>query len=102
MLLQTAAFFSALGFVTWVVGELFDYPEVIAIGAVIIVGFGIMLGAGGVEQRVGTVEETNATTNTTTIEPQYETVSTPDRLPFSELITLLGGVGMLRSLNKFS
>jgi hypothetical protein len=121
MILTTAAFLSALGFVTFLVGHLYSYQGIATIGAVLIVGLGAGVMVGGLEvesgqQRVETAntttdgERVGLTTNATTISSvsetdamvsvttTYEPIGTTSSFPLGVVLTLLGGVMTMRAL----
>jgi len=100
MLLTTAAFLTAVGFLAFVGGQLGNYPEIAVIGAVLVVGVGAAIADSGLERQTGVVETTNETTNTTVKEFQYQQVPLPTNLPLGSLMAILGGVGVLRALNN--
>ena len=129
MIITVAAATLSLGFIGWILGTIFNYPSVAVIGAVIIVGVGAMAMSNGLEYKTGEIEmESGNTTSNSTIEHgevnnttvqtgenqtetvnstvttinQYEELDTPTNLPLGALITLLGGVLVLRSLDSFS
>jgi len=121
VILSTAAFLSALGFVTFLVGHLYSYQGIATIGAVLIVGLGAGVMVGGLEVESGQqrVEMANTTTdgervdvtaNTTNIssvsqtdatvvvETTYEPIGTTSSFPLGVVLTLLGGVMTMRTL----
>lgn len=101
MLLATAAFLSAFGFLAWVIGWWAGHPEMAIIGAVVVLGVGVMVTTTGLEFRDGETRIHDNASNTTTIQYDYRTVSTPQHLSLGTLIMLLGGVGVLQSFNRF-
>lgn len=100
IVLPTAAFLTAFGFVAWILGYVFDHPEFSIIGAILILGVGVLTATGGLERKTGETRVTNSTTNTTDVSYTYAKVEPPDHLPLGELIMLLGGVGVLQSINR--
>jgi hypothetical protein len=121
MILTTAAFLSALGFVTFLVGHLYGYQGIATIGAVLIVGLGggVMVGGLEVESGQERVETANTTTDgervdvnasktnissvsatdaTVTAETTYEPIGTTSSFPLGVVLTLLGGVMTMRAL----
>jgi membrane protein implicated in regulation of membrane protease activity len=100
MILSVAAFLTAFGFAAFVVGSVFDMPEVALIGGVLIVGVGAMFTAYGLEYRSGSVES-NVSTNETSTQYQYDTVKTPTRLPLGALVMILGATVAVRQFNRF-
>lgn len=100
MILTVAAFLSALGFGSWILGSIFEYPAVAFIGATIVVGVGALAMVDGLEHQAGKVEQTTDTNETTTT-PTYEPVETPiANFEPGFLVLLLGGVMGLRSLDS--
>lgn len=99
MILTVAAFLSALGIGTWLIGSLLDRPGIAVIGGVLVFGVGFMVTAGGLQFHSGATKVTNSTTNTTTVAYQYQSVSFPQRLPAGVLVMLLGGLFVLHGLN---
>jgi len=127
MILTVASALTSLGFVTWILGSIFEYHGIASIGAVILVGVGAMVSNGGLEVKTGEIEmqsdnttanvsidheeinnstvataETRAqnTSGTTIIRNKYEPVSTPTHLSLGVILMLLGGTMFLRSLNN--
>lgn len=100
MILSVAAALVTLGFLGWILGTIFGYHGIAVIGATIVVGAGAMAMSDGLAYKNGEVETTvnNSTVETTN---QYEQLDTPTHLPLASLITLLGGVMLLRSLDSF-
>lgn len=97
MILTTAAFLTLLGMGTWIVGHLYGYQGIATIGAVIMVGVGAAAMIDGLETESGEerVEIDNSTTAVTTT---YEPIGTASSFPTGLLLTLLGGVMVMRSL----
>lgn len=89
----------AVGFVTWMLGVVFGWPGIATIGGAIVVGVGAMVIAGGLEYQSGQVRDHDNTTNTTVITQTYSPVSMPEQYSLGFLVTLLGGVAILRSLD---
>lgn len=106
MILQTAAFLSAVGFVLWIVGLLLDYHAISIIGAALFVGVGAMIAANGLFYKAGE-ERSFSYTNTSnvtvtdniTIDHTYEQVSTPQQLSLGTLLALVGGLMATRTLD---
>lgn len=103
MLLTTAAFLSAVGFVCALFGYATSHFEVAVIGGVLILGVGaVVAGAGGgLETKTGETE-IQVDSNTTETENQYSAVETPTQLPLGSVVMILGGTIVLRSFNDFS
>lgn len=101
MILILAVALSALGFLGWIVGSVFEYPAVAFIGAIFVVGVGAAVMSGGLEHRVGHTE-TNTTANQTDVTYTYQTYEPPNRFPLGELWLLFGAVMGLQSLNSLS
>lgn len=100
--LWTAGFFVTLGFLTWAFGYATNHPDVSLLGCIIVLGLGVMMIDGGLQHRTGERQVVNETTNTTSIEYEYSRVETPTHFPFSTLVMLVGSVGSLHSLARFS
>lgn len=99
MILATAAPIFIAGLVCWLAGIAMDQPEIAVIGGVLIVGVGAAIMTDGLEYRDGRIEEVDG--STTTVEPQYSTVPLPQNLPLGVLVTLLGGIMTITSINRF-
>lgn len=98
MILTVALFLCALALGLFVIGQLSSYTAVAVIGAVMLLGVGVMITGTGLEYKSGqTVEEISNTTTEHT--NQYTTVELPQRLPLGFLIMLAGGVLTLRAFN---
>lgn len=98
MILTTAVFLTALGFGAWILGTVWGYQGIAAIGAILIVGVGAAAMIYGLETRTGEVE-TQTDANTTAIDYQYEPIGTTQSFPLGMLVTLLGGAMTGRTLN---
>lgn len=98
MILSTAVFLTTLGFAAWVLGTLWDYQGIAAIGAVFIVGVGTAAMVDGVETQSGEIE-TQTDANTTAVDYEYESIGTTQSFPLGLLVTLLGGTMTARALN---
>lgn len=96
--LGTAAFLSALGLVLFLIGKLFQYQGLATIGAVILVGVGVVVATGGLMVQTG--EEVVDTADGETTDYQYEEFDPPSNLPLGELIIIGGGVMVLRVLDE--
>lgn len=108
MLLYIALGLSGLGFLTFVVGQVFDMAGVAVIGAVLIVGVGAMVTGTGLEYRDGKTEKqyykngSNSDLDRVAVTPHYSQVDTPAQLPLGMLWLLLGGTLTLRGINRAS
>lgn len=100
MLLSTAAFLTAAGFIAWAGGQTAGYPAIAVIGAILVLGVGASVADGGLERQSGVIERENTTANETIKEYQFEQAQLSDQLPLGFLLTLLGGVGTLHALNR--
>jgi len=113
MILTTAAFLSILGLIAWVLGHVYSYQGIAALGAVLMVGVGGAVMVGGLETPAGEehVEISNSTTNltaadtettntttTTQVRTVYEPIGTTSSFPTGLVLTLLGGVMTMRAL----
>ncbi len=101
MILTAAVFLTALGFVTFVVGNLLGYQEIALIGGVLIFGVGFAVSVDGVSVESGEVK-TEVDNSTIEVEHQYQQMNTPDSLPVGLLVMLVGGTLSLRALNEFA
>jgi len=100
MILVVSVFLTALGMAAWIAGFVLDMPGISAIGGVLVVGVGTAVMIDGLERQDGKIEETNATTNTTTVQFEYEEVETVQSFSLGTILTLLGGVQVLRSIDS--
>lgn len=98
MLLTTAVFLSALGFAAWILGTLFDYTGMAAIGGTIVVVAGASVLTGGLERKTGELRE-SVDADTTDVSYQYEQVQLADKNRLGLLLMLLGAVQVLRALD---
>jgi len=96
MILTTAAFLTLLGMSTWVLGHVFEYQGIATLGAVVMIGVGAAAMVDGLETETG--EERVEVENTTTVETIYEPIGTTSSFPTGLVLTLLGGVMTMRSL----
>jgi hypothetical protein len=97
VLVVTAAFLMGVGFVSFLVGAVFQYQSVAVIGAVLILGVGAIVTVSGVEYRSGQIDKPGPD-NSTVTEFTYDRTDTPTNLPLGTLIMLLGGVLSLRGI----
>lgn len=98
MILSTAVFLTTLGFGAWVLGTLWDYQGIAAIGAIFVVGVGTAAMVDGVETQSGEIQ-TQTGANTTAIDYEYDPIGTTQSFPLGLLVTLLGGAMIGRALN---
>lgn len=97
MILTTAAFLSAIGFIAFVLGHVYGYQGIATIGAVLIVGVGTAVMVGGLDVESG--EQRVEVDNTTTeIQTTYDPIGTTSSFPLGLVLTLLGGVMTLRAV----
>ena len=101
MLLQTFVAVFALGLAGFVVGTIFDRPDIAMIGAVLILGIGGVGLVEDVEVRTGEVETVNNSTNTTTTEYQHEPIAGLSSFPIELVVMLMGAVMTFSSIEKF-
>ena len=87
----------ALGVGIWLAGNWMGYPEVVVIGAVIVLGAGGSAALGDLVYKSGEIHNTTAA-NETAISNQYESVPVPNRLPIGGVVMILGGMGTVRGL----
>lgn len=101
MLLTTIAILNALGLVLFVVGSVWKYTAIAAIGGVFVLGVGVVVTGTGISVVDGkTVEETGS--NTTVHQQEYRQVETPQHMSAGFLMMLGGSVMFLRSLEEVS
>lgn len=99
MILTVAAFLSALGLVTWVLGYYLRFTGMAVIGAVLLLGVGAMVMIDGLEHSSGEIE-TQADDGTIERQTIYDQVDTGQSFPLGALLTILAGVLVMRSLNQ--
>lgn len=99
MILTTAAFLSALGFGIWILGWLFGYPEIAVIGGIVVFGLGFMITTQGLQYESGEIE-TELGDGEVETESVYSDVELPTSLSLGTLVMLVGGVGLIRSLDS--
>jgi len=97
VILSTAAFLSALGFVAFLVGHVYGYQGIATIGAVLVVGLGAGVMVGGLDVAAGE-ERVEVNSTTTEIETVYDPIGTTSSFPLGLVLTLLGGVMTMRTL----
>lgn len=102
MILSTAAFLTLLGFVAWILGTIWNYQGIAAIGAVLIVGVGAAAMIDGLETQTGEQRVEDPEANTTSIDYQYSQIGTSTSFPAGMLVTLLGGAMTMRTINPDS
>lgn len=108
-----AAFFSALGFVAWILGNLWDMKGIAVIGGALVLVLGGMITIDGMSYRSGVetdhnltvVNETNANgtdvevaANATSTEVQYQRLSGPLTGRIGFIVLFLGAVLTIRGL----
>lgn len=98
MILTVAALLFLGGMALFVLGNVMGYHGIAVIGGVIVFGVGVMALGDGLEVESGEVQ--TSTNNTTVVETQYSPVNTPQHLSLGFLVSLAGGVLVLRSLNE--
>jgi len=81
---------------TWTLGHIFGYQGIATLGAVLMVGVGAAAMIDGLETQTG--EERVEVDNTTTVEAIHEPIGTSSSFPTGLVLTLLGGVMTMRSL----
>lgn len=97
MILTTATFLSALGFIAFLVGHIYNFQGIAAIGAVLIVGVGAGVMVDGLETESG--EQRIEVDNTTTeVQTTYEPIGTTSTFPLGLVLTLLGGAMTARAI----
>jgi len=98
MILSTAVFLITLGFGAWILGTIWEFQGIAAIGAILVVGVGAGAMIDGIDTQTGEIE-TQTDANTTAIEYDYESIGTTQSFPVGLLVTLLGGAMTGRTLN---
>jgi len=101
MLWTVAGLLTAVGFVFWIVGSLFDYVGIAMIGSVLILATGAMIVDGGIEYQAGQTQTTESS-EVTEIEYNYEQVETPTQLSLGGLVMLAGGLLAMQKLAEVS
>jgi multisubunit Na+/H+ antiporter MnhB subunit len=101
MILQSAAVVAALGLVLFILGYSFDRPELVMLGAIVVIGVGASGMAGGFQVADGTVEYTNAENETVT-EKTYSDVETQGDFPLGVVVTLIGTVMFMAGAGRAS
>lgn len=97
MILTTAAFLSILGLIAWVLGHIYSYQGIAALGAVLMVGVGGAVMVGGLDTAAGE-QRVQIDANTTEVTTTYEPIGTTSSFPTGLVLTLLGGVMTMRAL----
>jgi hypothetical protein len=120
VLLEIAGMLSLAGFFTWILGAVFEYPEIATIGGATIVAVGAMITGTGLEYRTGeaidqnrtyeskivelagqdSVVVTNQTNSTKSVVYETESVAFPTRFPAGVLLMLIGGLLTTRTLGE--
>lgn len=111
---QIASFFSALGFVAWVLGHYFEYKGIAVIGGAIVLILGGFVTVDGLQYQSGVQEDNqlvtvnNTTNNSTDVEVavnqtdvsyQYQRLSDVNAFRLGFVIMLLGAAMILQALN---
>lgn len=90
----------ALGFGMWILGSLFGYLGVATIGGVIVIAAGGMVVEDGLGVKTGEVQVEDPTTNTTTIDFQYDRIDEVDQFQLGPITVLAGGLVIIHSLRE--
>jgi len=98
MILTVSGFLTAVGFISWTLGYIFDLTGVAVIGGVLVFGVGAMVTADGLAYKTGETQVAG-NDNVTEVTNEYETVETPTRMPLGTLVMLLGGALVLHSID---
>lgn len=101
MLWTVAGLLTAVGFVLWIVGSVFNYVGISMIGAVVIMATGAMIVDGGLEYEAGETHTTESS-EVTEIEYNYESVDMPTQLSLGGLVMLAGGLLAIQKLAEVS
>lgn len=105
MLLQTAAIFAGLGIAFFVIGLVFDRPELALFGAIIVIGVGGTGVVQGYQVAVGenvTIENVSSNTTVETSETTYEDVTAISSFPLEIIVLLLGAIMLISSAGEAS
>lgn len=110
MLLTIFLALNAVGIVAWILGTVFQFQGMAAIGGVIIVGAGVMVVGTGLEYRSGQQLDHDYTLNDSTGEPEvrdnttvvynYQEASLPSQYSVGFLVVLFGSLGLFRALDE--
>lgn len=68
VVLETAAFIVGIGFLAWILGIVFDFPGIAAIGCMFVLGVGAMATTGGVQYAAGQEVDTTTTESVVAID----------------------------------
>lgn len=108
MLLTLFVALNAIGFAAMVLGTVFSYQGLAALGGVIIVGAGVGVIGTGVEHAAGEerIREYGTVNNETvvtdvTVTTTYQEASLPEQYALGFLVTLVGSLGLFRALDSF-
>lgn len=103
------------GFLTWLIGAIFEYPEIAFIGGTIVVAVGGMIVLTGLEYQTGetvventsyegTVQENGTVYNTSqtskNVEFEYRSVPFPQQFPGGVLMMIIGGLLATRQMGE--
>jgi len=98
MILIPAVILTLVGFVVWIVGYLFDFTGLAAIGAVLVFAVGAMIMTDGLQQRDGKIK-TQIDNNTTEINHQTSEITFLPSFPLGLVWALFGAVLVLRGVD---
>lgn len=114
MILEVFVVLLGLGFATWLIGHVFQYTEIAALGAVIIIAAGAMVTVGGLHYQNGEAVDkdymefelsdgnTTVVNNETMMDHQYAEVSFPARVNLGALVMFIGAFLFGRRLEETS
>jgi hypothetical protein len=102
VLLLTFSVLTGLGLATFVIGWILDLPAIAMIGAVLILASGALALDGPVEVKVGEDQINGSSSTDESFRNVYDPISEPDQFSLGFVTMLLGALGTLHSLNKFS
>lgn len=103
------------GFLTWLIGAIFEYPEIAFIGGTIVVAVGGMIVQTGLEYQTGetvienttyegNVQENGTIYNTSEtskdVQFQYRSVPFPQQFPGGVLLMIIGGLLATRQMGE--
>lgn len=107
VILNTFLGLSALGFVLWLIGYWFEFTELTALGAIMVVAAGAMVSLGGLEVQSGeTIEKDYQNesgtwvNNQTQVTYEYRPVDEPRQIQLGGLTMLAGGLLFSRGLTQ--
>jgi len=98
VILSTAAFLSTVGFAAFILGHVYGYQGIAAIGGILILGVGAAAMVDGLETQTGELQE-QVDNSTTRIDYEYQSIGVTASFPIGLLVTLLGAAMTGQTLN---